>query len=93
MSSYLVASLNPPNTLPKHLPSWLFNYLHDVCRKASLAPPSRFDAEYLREQALLCLNMARQMSDLADKAHFEKQAMEYTLRAERLEGGPPDSSR
>jgi hypothetical protein len=47
------------------------------------------DVEYLRAQAVLCLNLSRQMSSSADKAHFEKQALEYMLRAEKLEEGNP----
>lgn len=51
------------------------------------------DAEYLRAQAVLCLNLSRLMSSPADKAHFEKQALDYTLRAEQLEEGPATTGR
>lgn len=46
------------------------------------------DAEYLRAQARLCLDMSRHMSALSDRAHFERQAAEYTLRAEQIERAP-----
>ena len=46
-------------------------------------------AAYLRARALVCLRMARQMSDLNDKARLEQQAKDYTLRAEQFEETAP----
>jgi hypothetical protein len=40
---------------------------------------------YLREQAMLFLAIAKEMSDPSSKAYFEKTASEHTLRAEELE--------
>lgn len=45
------------------------------------------DARYLREQALLCLEIARSMSSNIDAERMRQQASAYTLRAERLENG------
>jgi hypothetical protein len=43
------------------------------------------DAKYLREQAILCLEMARQISVNADADEMRQQASEYSARAARLE--------
>jgi hypothetical protein len=43
------------------------------------------DAAYLRGQALLRLNMARQMSDPAAAERLRSEALAYTLRAEGIE--------
>jgi hypothetical protein len=45
------------------------------------------DAKYLRAQAQLCLEIARNMSCHADAECMRQQASEYTLRAEKLEDG------
>lgn len=42
-------------------------------------------AEYFRAQALICLGLAREMSDPEDKDRLKKEALDYTLRAERIE--------
>ena len=47
------------------------------------------DAKFLRAQALLCLEIARNISSNVDADHMRQQAFEYTLRAERLEEGLP----
>jgi hypothetical protein len=43
------------------------------------------DAEYLRRQALMCIKLALQISNIGDGANLRKQALEYSLRAEALE--------
>jgi hypothetical protein len=43
------------------------------------------DPKYLREQALLCLEMARQISGKADADDMRQQASEYSARAVRLD--------
>jgi hypothetical protein len=48
------------------------------------------DAKHLRAQALLCLETARQMSSKADANDMKRRALEYILRADRLEEGRPE---
>jgi hypothetical protein len=43
------------------------------------------DAAYMRGRALFCLALARQLSDVEAANNLKKEAMAYTLRAERLE--------
>jgi hypothetical protein len=43
------------------------------------------DAEYFRARALLCLNLAHQMSSPKDGDTLREQALQYAQRAEVLE--------
>jgi hypothetical protein len=43
------------------------------------------DVAYLRGQALFCLALAREVSDHEAAKRLKQEAMDYTLRAERLE--------
>ena len=43
------------------------------------------DAEYLRAQARLCLDISRQMSARSDRVYFERRAAEYIVQAEQTE--------
>jgi len=53
------------------------------------------NAPYLRTHALLCLEMARQMSAPVDAASFRAMAVQYVAQAEALERkeGPHDLAR
>jgi hypothetical protein len=43
------------------------------------------DVAYLRGQALFCLELAQELSDHEAAKRLKQEAMDYTLRAERLE--------
>jgi hypothetical protein len=45
-----------------------------------------YDARYWREQAVLCMEIARQISDIHAAARMRATATEYFARATELEG-------
>jgi hypothetical protein len=50
------------------------------------------DAKHLRRQALLCLQVAAQMSSSLDAEQMRHRAMDYSQRADKLEEGLPDDT-